>query len=216
MLELKTYTKTELAQLLGTTDNQGIKRKLDNYGVTYTVNGRGQNAQFTITDTGNVFKAFCITELGFPAQTDFRKLMYFLYYFLQADDFMKLPMEMMEQYMRDREHPVSRQTIQGYLRRIERKEWISLWAGEYTYYFAYKETRKPTTHEEYAKAWSLYWELKAQGYDYPMPFVISRYGGAPRKQRVIVRNGIYEDRLQQLTDLVCAEMDKEIQAVDIP
>ena len=35
MLELRTYTKDEIAGILGTTDRQGIKRKLDGYGVEY-------------------------------------------------------------------------------------------------------------------------------------------------------------------------------------
>ena len=60
MLELRTYTKDEITGILDTTDRQGVKRKLDGYGVEYTIEG-WKNYTLTITAINDPFRLFCIT-----------------------------------------------------------------------------------------------------------------------------------------------------------
>ncbi len=65
MLEEREYEKAEIAEILHTRDNQGIKRKLNNYGIEYSCSGRGNSLQVHITKIPSMFqfKVFCITEL---------------------------------------------------------------------------------------------------------------------------------------------------------
>ena len=77
MLELRTYTYKEMSAMFGTRDAQGIKRRLDRYGIEYTVAGSGGSAKFSINAIPDPFKVFCIIDLNFAPQTDFGKLLYF-------------------------------------------------------------------------------------------------------------------------------------------
>ena len=43
MLELRKYPKAELSALFGTRDTQGLKRKLERYGIVYEEAGRGNS-----------------------------------------------------------------------------------------------------------------------------------------------------------------------------
>ena len=91
MLELKEYKKAELSAIFNTNDMQGLKRKLQRYGIRYQVQGRGERAIFTILETADPFKVFCICELGYDGGTDFRKLRNFLYCFFNDDEFRAMP-----------------------------------------------------------------------------------------------------------------------------
>ena len=48
MLECKTYTYAEFSALFNTRDNQGIKRRLDRWGIKYStaVFGSGKNSHY--------------------------------------------------------------------------------------------------------------------------------------------------------------------------
>ena len=85
------YKKSELTQIFGSKSNQAINRKLDRYGVKFSVVGRGEQAVYKIQQMDDKFKIFAITELGFDANTDFQKLRNFYFYFyiayLGGDDF---------------------------------------------------------------------------------------------------------------------------------
>ena len=72
MLEFGTYTQAEISELLGTTDTQGINRKLERYGISFERKGRSSNAVYTIQAIPDPFKMFAIIRLGFDANTDFR------------------------------------------------------------------------------------------------------------------------------------------------
>ena len=63
MLELKSYSKEEMVAMFKTKNNQGLARKLYRYGVSFDVQGRGENAIFTITNIDNPFKIYCIEDL---------------------------------------------------------------------------------------------------------------------------------------------------------
>ena len=50
MLECKTYTYAEFSALFNTRDNQGIKRRLDRWGIRYSTAGRGTGLKYTIEE----------------------------------------------------------------------------------------------------------------------------------------------------------------------
>lgn len=212
MLELKTYSYSELSQLFGTRDRQGIQRRLDRYDVEYTVRGRAATAEFTITAIRNPFKLFCIMDLGFAAQTDFYKLKYFIYYLLNDDEFVGLPCEAMQNRLDEDNHLTTRQTIRTYLRKLSDADLINLRSYEYRYYFAICRTQINTTRETYSAAWQEYWQLRDEGLlsiD-AMQHVIRIYGGVPRKQEIIEFNGIYNDIREYLNDLACKSIEADL------
>mgnify|MGYP003306766742 CR=1 FL=1 len=94
MLELmKSYTKPEMSAMFGTRSMQGLQRKIERYGVSFDVDGRGETANFTITNIENPFKIYCITELGFDGHTDFYKLRNYYYYYFNDIDGVKIDFE---------------------------------------------------------------------------------------------------------------------------
>ena len=56
MLELRKYPKAELSALFGTRDTQGLKRKLERYGIVYEEAGRGNTMTFDIKEITDPFK----------------------------------------------------------------------------------------------------------------------------------------------------------------
>lgn len=60
MLECKTYTYAEFSALFNTRDNQGIKRRLDRWGIKYSTAGRGTGLKYTIEEISDPFVPFCI------------------------------------------------------------------------------------------------------------------------------------------------------------
>lgn len=217
MLEEKTYTHAEIAEILDTHVNTNIANKLRRYGVEFSIQGRGRNALFTILHVPNTaaFKLFCITELGFPAQSDFTKLRNFLYYFLCDDSFRMIPMEMMEERLRETNHPASRQTISRWIDRLCRLELIYPY-GEIVYFRVTKQNKQQThttvTKEEYSAAWKIYWQCKEDGYDSRAAYttMYAAFGGVPRKQHTIEENVFYLETLETLTKLICATVLDEI------
>lgn len=101
MLEVgKVYTKPEMSHIFGTKAKQGIDRKLERYGITFSVSGKGERAVYEIQKIQDPFKVFAITELGFDANTDFRKLRNFYFYYFNDEEFMAMPDEVKESRMR--------------------------------------------------------------------------------------------------------------------
>ena len=49
----------------------------------------GANLKFTIQNIHDPFRVFCILELSYSPQTDFRKLAYFLYYYMNDVEFLQ-------------------------------------------------------------------------------------------------------------------------------
>ena len=129
MLELKTYTKLEMVKMFGTKDTQGLKRKLERYGVTFDVSDRGENIKFHIKEINNPFMLYCITELGCDGRTDFYTMRNFYYYFFNDDTFMAMPDEVKETMMRLDNHTISRQAISRYISKLEKKDLIQKSSG---------------------------------------------------------------------------------------
>jgi len=213
MLELKEYTLTELSEILGSNGKGAVDKKLKSWGISYTTDEtRGENRKYTITDIENPFKVFCILELGVAAQTDFTKLRNCFFLFLNIPDFRNSPDEIKEKQTRNMQIDITRQSISKYIKKLSSKDWIILDTNNYNYYFAYGDYRELTDKETYLEAWRLYFDTK-KNVEYSweaMLEVIFKYQGVPRKQIIPELNAIYEDKLNQLNDLACMEIEKEI------
>lgn len=211
MLELRTYTIDEMGSILGVNDKQGIQRKLNRYGVKYSVSGWGTATKFEIKNIDDEFKLFCILDLGMSANTNFNKFLYFMYYFLNDEDFRWLPDETLEIKMDERESHISRQTIANYKIVLSR---LNLFAkvGDYVYYFARRNNQIITDETIYKKAWREYWENKNNGIDSQEAICImcAKYGGVAKKQATMIGNAIYADTINELNDMVCHAIEKDL------
>ena len=212
MLEIRPYPYAELSQMMGTHDPEGIRRRLERWGVAFTEDGRKPQITYNIEKISDPFKVYCMLDLNYAPQTNFTKLAYFFYYFLNDDDFQRLPDERLEVLMRERDHPVSRQTIANYFRRLEDIDLISRNGGDYHYYFARKANLREATREEYSRAWREYWQAKAEGC--PSREAIStmcyQHGGIARKQAIVDLNGIYMNTFNDINNMVCQRIQAEI------
>lgn len=208
----RTYTKPELAEMFGTRDMQGLQRKFDRYGVAFSVEGRGEGATFTITNIENPFKIYCITELGFNAQTDFYKLRNYYYYFFNDAEFRSMPAEVQEARMRLVHRDVSRQTIASYLQKLDDKNFIELNTNNFIYYFAYKNTQRIVERDEYTGAWHGYWEDIKNGYSsfHAINNMRNNYGGVARKQAIPEINGIHNNEIEFLCNLIQRDIEQEL------
>lgn len=213
MIELRKYGKAELSEILKTSSKEGMTRKLERWGITFTEAGRGNNLEITITGIADPFKVYCITELDFGANADFQKVRNLYYVFFNDDYFMAMPDEVKEKRMSDDGKPISRQTIAGYLARLDAKELIRRNTGEYIYYFAHKQKQRFVERGEYLKAWHEYWN----DIDYGMTSreaianMIWHYGGVARKQEKPEANRIYKAEIQFLCDLIQEGIENEQQ-----
>ena len=215
MLEVGTYTLEEMRGILGTNDTQGINRKLERYGVIFERNGRGNTTTYIIQAIQDPFKIFAITQLGFDANTDFRKVRNLYYYFFNDEEFSAMPDEVKEVRMKEREKPLTRQSIARYLTVLERNELINRHTNNFIYYFAYKQTQRIVSREEYSKAWREYWRDKCEkGYDSfgAIDNMRENYGGVARKQAIPDINGIYNDVIEELLDYIQISIENELTA----
>ena len=211
MIELRKYKRTELAEILKTNDKQGMERKLERWGISFTEEGWGNNLEINITDIADRFKVYCITKLNFGASADFQKIRNLYYAFFNDDEFMAMPDEVKEKRMGDNGKPVSRQTISRYIEKLQAKNLILRNTGEYLYYFAYRKQQRIVEHSEYKKAWKEYWIDKDKGLDSIEAIcnMICNYGGVARKQEKPQANGIYLAEIQYLCDLIQEGIENE-------
>lgn len=216
MLEIRAYTKPELAALLGTKTVDNLKKKLNRYNVEYDISGRGEKAIFDIKKINEPFKVFCITELGFNANTDFKALAYFYYYYFNDDEFMAMPNEVKMFRMEGFGKYISRQTIAVYTSKLVKSEMIYIDIAEFIYYFAFHDKQFITNRKVYAEAWKYYWEIKDEVGDgsIAMNAVRHIYGGVPRKQAIPQVNAFHLDKIEMLLELVYQiieyDMEKKI------
>ena len=214
MLEVgRTYTRAELVKMFGNGTNQGLTRKLTRNGIAYRSEGRGQEFKITVTGKEKPFKVFCMNEFGLDGRTDYQKLRNFYYYFFNDEEFRAMPDEVKEARMEAEGKHLSRQTITRYtelLRKANLMEWDTT---RFVYYFAYKNTQRIVERSEYSQAWKEYWETIAAGcksFDAicDMRF---KYGGVARKQAIPEFNGIYNDKITHLMDLIQQSIEEEIE-----
>ena len=212
MLELRTYSKREISELLNTESTQGIERKLDRYGVEYKKDGRGEHAVFTIQKIENPFKVYCITELNFAAQTDFSKLLIFYYLFFNNEEFATMPAEVKEYLLDMQDSHVSRQTIANYESKLLQADLYYRNDSNCIYYFSYKKEQIFTTNEEYRQAWREYFMNKKNGME---PFeaimeMVVKHGGVARKQAIMEANAVYLDKIEEFNQIILSQITNEI------
>ncbi len=213
MLEIgRIYSIAELCSLLGANGKQGLTRKMRGYGITYHTEGRGEKLTFTITDIEDPFKLFAIMELNFSANTDFRKLRLFYYYYFNDELFMTMPDEVKENMLTEKGNRITRQTISSYLAKLEAKNLIHRESGNYIYYFALKNKQRFVERAEYTKAWKEYWKVKSEcgSADEAIFTMIHNYGGVARKQQIPDVNGIYRDTIEKMLSFIQVSMEKEL------
>lgn len=157
MLEQKAYTKAEISEIMGVKDKQGITRKLDRLGVSYSTIGRGEACIFEITAIPDKFKTFCILELGFDSRTDFEKLAVFVYMFFSDDDFQIQPLAEMAIRMGEDNNNATRQTLSKWKKKFEENK-LFMGRGEYKYYSVSHGIRREITKEKYSEAWKVYYD----------------------------------------------------------
>lgn len=210
MLEFKAYKVNELKKMFHISRISNLERSLKTYGVEFTKSGSGENTTYTITAIKDELKLFCVLELGFAPQTDMKKLTYFLYYFLNVEDFVNLPDQAKEQYMSEGNRYVSRQTIARYIQKLINANYVAR-SNEFIYYFVYKGIRKPTDKETYCKAWREYFKDKENGCDSSMAIfnMIANYGGYAQKYAPTEQNAIYQADINYLNNLVLERIEQE-------
>ena len=207
MLEKRLYKFDEIADYLGTRNNQGLRNKLQRYGVKFQEEGRGRMKTFNILSIPDPFPLYCVFDLGIDYRTDFKKLRDFTFFLLRDDDFSGRSGEMMEEYLHNGGYQISRQTIAKYIALYERMDLIAT-NGETVYYRVYHEgllqKHEVITKELYCKAWSVYWKKRRKNADSLLAFrcMYNFLDGVPRKQNKIVKNGFYNDTLNTLSELV--------------
>ena len=213
MLEVgKRYSKIALNAIFGECSVQSMIRKLNRYQVDVQVFGRGEKAQFEILEIGDPFKLFCITELGFDANTDFDKLQYFYYYFFNDDEFAAMPDDEKAQRMADSGCPVCRQTIANYIRKLEQNVWIAKDTENCIYYFARGSERRIVNKEEYTTAWKEYWCDKDDGVssEDAIKNMRLKYYGIARKNPIPRSNAFFLNDIEQLCNLIQIRMEQQI------
>ena len=112
---------------------------------------------------------------------------------------------------------MSRQTIGKYRHKLEDLGLIAS-VGDYVYYRVYKEfgvqEHEIITQEEYSKAWKSYWQYRSAHPDADSApayrHMYNEFGGVPRKQRRVERNGINARQINTLLDLASKSILEEI------
>jgi len=118
--------------------------------------------------------------------------------------------------MKENGRSISRQTIAGYLKKLENADLINRHSSNYIYYFAYKDIQTITDPETYKQAWREYFENKDIGLNAVQAAAAMRrkYGGMARKQSIPERNAIYNDKLEYMLSLINREIDAELEMLE--
>ena len=213
MLEKRKYTRSELIEIYKTDRLDAIKARIQRAGYIFQSSGRGKDYTMEILDLPkeDELKQYCREILGFSAQTDFTKLKYFLFFFLQNEDFMTLQFNQMAQVMRDHGITISDQTISTYFNHLRSIGWIYMDHFDFVY-FLYDEGQEQMryiTREEYCEINKEFWQLiKGKKYTWKEAAaeIRRKYGNKPRKRPKAEKTAFFLDQYQAVWDLI----DKEI------
>lgn len=210
MLDLKTYTRQELIELFKTDRLDSIKGKIKRQGYEYTTDGRGKTFTLTITKLPFHFRNFCIEELGFAPQTDFKKLKKFLYRFFFDKEFQQLPSSAMAREL-ETDCQVTYQTINRWMEKLFEQSMIfrSLW--EFNYYSHGRDydgniITFPIDRQTYREAWKAYWENKDYGYTEAVNSMLIVSKGTPEKLGKLLENAFGGKKIDKLKEI----LEKEI------
>ena len=214
MLEERTYTKDEIADVLGGGRSATtIKKKLNGYGVQYSTSGRGSTLNFHIDKIPNKFQLYCITELKIPPQIqNYNDLLFFYHEFLCTDEFKAMNSKEKADFMSENGHPISRQTASKWISYLAKNNYFSDYcsnSSECRFYFAHKGNNIPATAEQYANAWKYYFAKKREGFycGTIMNDIIQKYGGVPKKHKIPQENAFYISEVNELIDIITNQID---------
>lgn len=208
MLTTKTYSISELRTMLGSTRKQDIDRKLERYGIAFSVAGRGSSAVYTIEHISDPFKVYAIINLNIPAQSDFTKIRTLYYLHFCGDGFTESPLIEMERIMEAEGVPMARQTISKWLSHLERLNYITQSADQIRYYVIYKNKAGHKEYREvdadtYKKGWRIYFQYRPlEGSRAAYSRMYNTIGGHPYKKPVIIENAICQDEINQLIEVI--------------
>lgn len=228
MLELRNYSKKEIAELIkcNERDVQAIQRKLKSYGVAYTYDR--WTATFTITGTGDLFKQLCVWDYSLPPNIDYDKFALYAFLVLVANeegvDFNSMPLERMEEELLERypDLATSRQTLAKYQENLGKMGIASCDIENPIYVIADTTSGSkeytPTDGKTYLEAWKYYFSQKelylsdpetaewASAYAYKN--MVKEYGGHPKKHYPMIGNACNEEATNIFIDLVTDKVTK--------
>ena len=210
MLDAKTYTRDELNEYFSTKRFDSIKAKLKRQGYEFEVKGRAETATLTITkQPATKFRLFCIEELGFAPQTDFKRLKKFLFLFMFDDEFRQLPFVGMRDYM-IKNFSVSNQTLCKWVTKLYQNGMIQFCDKIYFSVNKNKEiVYKQISDKEYKSAWKMYWDNKEElGTELAFMDMCQSIEGYPFRKELIIFNGI-EPKNDKLEKILIEEIDIE-------
>lgn len=209
MLEKRKYTRSELIEIYKTDRLDAIKARIQRAGYIFQSSGRGKGYTMEILDLPkeDELRQYCREILGFSAQTDFTKLKYFLFFFLENEEFMTLQYNQMAQVMNDHGIEITQQTISNYFQHLQTIGWIHIGRFDYVY-FLYDEAQGETRYisrEEYCAINKEFWQLiKGQKYTWQEAAaeIRRKYGNKPRKRPKAEKTAFFLDQYQRVWDLI--------------
>lgn len=222
MLALKEYTTADIAEeldILKTVNNirQCIKEKLKRYNIGFTVEGRGNKTTYIINSIPDPFELYCITELDYASNTDFKKLRVVLYLILNDEEVSALPYAAQAQRLADNGINISRGTISNYIKKLTKANFIG--GGVIRYLLVKKDSNgrliyEPLTEEKYKAGWKIYWDIRNDTGDFENAYYSMRayLGGHPLKRRVLEENAFMLDEIEKLQELLMESYEKDLPA----
>lgn len=215
MLEIRQYKISEIREILGTRDRQGIRKKLQRYGIDFEETGRGERVIFNILSVPDSFKLFCIIELNIPAQADFERMKLFYYLFFEDENFINMSDVDKENYMSDNYVRVSRLTIRNWVKYLERAELIHRDMNNCKYQAVIhnadgKKSTIEISQETYKAGWREYWkhnipEESKKAFDK----AIEIWGGVACRIPNIVINAIEWEKTKTFKEIIINSMFEE-------
>lgn len=220
MLELREYTREELTSIHNTDNLQAIKNKVKRQGYVFEDIGRGKSYKMKIVSMPNAeaaFRLYCIENLGFAAQKDFKPIKVFLELMLQDDEFVNLQQDEQLAILSDYGAAISKPTLISYYEIIKNKlEWFA--NVDYIYYVYYSDAKtegnKYISEELYKKAWkehhiylnSKYTKEEQRKLKYYIKyadfFTNKELYGIPKKRPKMTLNGFYKQQYDELEKLI--------------
>ena len=208
MLQVRTYSFSELKEVLGTKDKQATDRKLTRYGVEYSSSGRADNREYTITRIPDPFRLYCVLVLGTPPQADFEKIRNLYYYFFCVEGFTDLPLIEMAKVMEQEGVPASRQFVSKWIEYLRHLDYINFTQSECEYYAISRDEQdnricKSISRTDYLHAWAIYFEWRGiEGCGLAYARMYNTIGGHPYKKPIYQQNALMAAEIQELIDII--------------
>lgn len=211
MLKIRTYTRQELIELFKTDRLDSIKGKIKRQGYEYTTDGRGKTFTLTITKLPLNFRNFCIEELGFAPQTDFKRLKKFLYRFFFDEEFRKLPTTEMVRVLAN-DFYITDDTLNRWIDKLIKLNMICRSNVEFNYYCSVYDTfgdkvSIPIDERTYKDAWSAYYRGREFSYCEACSNMYAVSGGTPFKVGIILENAFEAWKIDTLKEILQKEIN---------